>query len=86
MKKKKKQSWLIVMLNLWVNDTITMPTPCNRYGNQLYCIDRLDKSPPHPGVVCVCMFVCECVPVCLTTQRRHLSRVQFCPLKDACCN
>ena len=81
--KKAKQTRLIVMLNLRVNDTITMPTPCYRHGNQLYCIDSLEKSPPPPMttttscrcsvVVCVCVCMCvfnnPCAATCLVLSR-----------------
>lgn len=33
------------MLNLQVNDTITMPTPAIAMETSFYCIDRLKKSP-----------------------------------------
>lgn len=46
-KKRKKKTWLIVMLNLRVNDTITMPTPAIAMETVFYCIDRLRK-PPSP--------------------------------------
>lgn len=34
------------MLNLRVNDTITMPTPAIAMETGFYCIDRLKKPPP----------------------------------------
>lgn len=43
---EEKQMWLIVMLNLRVSDTITMPTPAIAMETGFYCIDRLKKPPP----------------------------------------
>lgn len=43
---EKKKTRLIVMLNLQVNDTITMPTPAIAMVTVFYCIDRLKKPPP----------------------------------------
>lgn len=44
--RKKKKTRLIVMLNLRVNDTITMPTSAIAMETGFYCIDRLKKPPP----------------------------------------
>lgn len=73
---EKKQTRLIVMLNLQVNDTITMPTPAIAMETSFYCIDRLKKSPPppnqhhhhHPG---------EVWRVCTTLTRRPI-KSRFC--------
>lgn len=60
---KKKKTRLIVMLNLRVNDTITMPTSAIAMETGFYCIDRLKKPPPPlKQVKCaVCTQLLPCV-------------------------
>lgn len=59
--------WLIVMLNLRVSDTITMPTPAIAMETGFYCIDRL-KKPPPPLAQVKCA-VCTQPATCLVLSR-----------------
>lgn len=70
--REEKQMWLIVMLNLRVSDTITMPTPAIAMETGFYCIDRLKKPPPPLAQVKCVVCTQPCAATCLVLSRALL--------------